>query len=214
MDLVNDAVDLEPELELVVEAPAGWVVLDRDDAVDADEHALAVHRSLAEDLVHAGGRVDPAAVDAAARTLAAVTRTARDLLRGRGGLAFAHVGHPEVPTALWLDVLARPEHDFAAWADHRFDVEIPAADPRCEVHAVDLPAGPARRVRSTTVPDDVGAPVAEGVDVLVRPDRAPGRVVLSSRWTALAHGDLLAGLVDAFARTVRVRSVPAGGTRP
>ena len=206
---VDDAV----ELELVVEAPAGWVAINLDEDFDAQEYALAVHRFLAEDLELAGEAVDRAAVDAAAAPLAALTRWARDLVRDRGGVAFAYVGHPEDPTPVWLDVLARPEDDFTAWAEERFGVGIPAVDPRADVREVVLPAGPALRVRSVVVPQEGESPVTEGVDVLVRPDGVPGRVVLSSTWVALAHGDQLAALVDEFADTVRVRVVPPGEHR-
>lgn len=72
---------------------------------------------------------------------------------------------------------------------------------------VDLPSGPAIRVRSKRVEehDPTGqGTIMEGVIHAIRPPGFDGAAILTMTWTALQLGDKLAEMADAIARTVRV----------
>jgi hypothetical protein len=128
----------------------------------------------------------------------------------RSGLAF----YPKSADGMvaMLDVMS-----FAPDRDHRvltLDLlaEIyarPAADTVGDVHStrVDLPGGPAIRVRSMRVeePDPTGhGTIMEGVTHAIRPPGFDSAVVATMSWTALQLGDELAEMADAIAQTIRV----------
>jgi hypothetical protein len=76
-----------------------------------------------------------------------------------------------------------------------------------ETSRVDLPSGPAIRVRSKRIeePNPTGQGIlTEGVTYAIRPPGFDSAVVTTMTWTALQLGDRLAAMADAIAKTVRV----------
>jgi hypothetical protein len=71
----------------------------------------------------------------------------------------------------------------------------------------DLPSGPAIRVRGKRVeePDLSGlGTIREELTYAIRPPTLTNALVVTMSWTALQHGDKLAEMADAIARTIRV----------
>ena len=76
-----------------------------------------------------------------------------------------------------------------------------------ETSKVDLPSGPAVRVRSKRIeePDPAGqGTLVEGVTYAIRPPGFDSAVVTTMTWTVLHMSDQLAAMADAIAKTVRV----------
>jgi len=76
-----------------------------------------------------------------------------------------------------------------------------------ETARVDLPSGPAVRVRGKRVEerDPTGqGTLMEGVTHAIRPPGFDGAVVAIMTWTAIQLGDRLAEMADAIAKTIRV----------
>jgi hypothetical protein len=79
-----------------------------------------------------------------------------------------------------------------------------------ETSEVELPCGPALRVRSKSLdePDEQAQGlVMEEVTHAIRPPGQSDAIVATMTWTALEIGDKLAEMADAIARTIRV--IPA-----
>ena len=76
-----------------------------------------------------------------------------------------------------------------------------------ETSKIDLPSGPAVRVRSKRIeePDPAGqGTLVEGVTYAIRPPGFDSAVVTTMTWTVLHMSDQLAAMADAIAKTVRV----------
>ncbi len=79
-----------------------------------------------------------------------------------------------------------------------------------ETSKVDLPSGPAVRVRGKRIeePDPAGqGTLTEGVIYAIRPPGFDSAVVTTMTWTALQIGDRLADMADAIAKTIRVTAI-------
>ncbi|WP_432506219.1 hypothetical protein [Kineococcus arenarius] len=204
---MNRPAPTDVPLRLAAGPADGWIPLPLDPGVDAHAWALDVLVLLAHELpAHERQALDAERVAASAGHLARVAALAREDCDPDADLAFALVLRPDHPVLAWADIAAGTDPRFVEAVDAAFAGE----DARWTVHSerteVELPAGPAVRLRSVVAPLDPppgAAPHGEGVDHLVRL-RGGGRAVLRSRWTRLAAGDELAAAVDALAATVAV----------
>ncbi|PRY13382.1 hypothetical protein [Kineococcus rhizosphaerae] len=196
------------EVVVEVDAPDGWVLLPLDPGVDALAWALSAHRVL-------GGTLPPEPARAVAAVLAEHVLLARRDLDADLDLALVLVADPDAPALVAADVRAGLDDGFVAAGEEAFahPGRVPAGLTCLDAEAsdVDLPAGPARRVRLVVAEDAPGGRVAESLNLLVRP-AAGGRLVLRARWEALGRSAELAGAVDALARTLAVH--PSGAPRP
>jgi hypothetical protein len=151
----------------------------------------------------------PEAVSERARQLVHLTVGCR-ARHDRSGLAF----YPKSADGMvaMLDVMSfAPDRDNRVITlDLLADIYTrPVADAVGGVYStrVNLPSGPAVRVRSMHVeePDPTGhGTITEGVTHAIRPPGFDSAVVATMSWTALQLGDKLAEMADAIARTIRV----------
>ena len=196
------------DMKIGLSYPPGWVQLPvgTSKKLEGDRQLDAWAQSTASAMLPGGS---PEAVSERARQLVHLTVGCR-ARHNRSGLAF----YPQSADGMvaMLDVMS-----FAPDRDNRVVTlnllaEIyahPAADTVGDVQStqVNLPSGPAVRVRSMRVeePDPTGhGTIMEGVTYAIRPPGFDSAVVATMTWTALQLGDKLAEMADAIARTIRV----------
>lgn len=188
--------------------PPGWIQLPvgTSKKLEGDKQLEAWAKHTASAMLPGAS---PEAVSERARQLVHLTVGCR-ARHDRSGLAF----YPKSTDGMvaMLDVMSfAPDRDNRVITlDLLADIYTrPVADAVGDVYStrVNLPSGPAVRVRSMHVeePDPTGhGTITEGVTHAIRPPGFDSAVVATMSWTALQLGDKLAEMADAIAQTIRV----------
>ena len=196
------------DMRIGLSYPPGWVQLPvgASKQLEGDKDlALWADRTAREMLPGA----PPEATDDRARQLVHLTVSCR-ARKDRSGLAF-YPKNADGMIAL-LDVKSyAPDREnpvvTLGLLEEIYAVRPTDAVGDVESARVDLPSGPAIRVRSRRVEerDPAGqGTLMEGVTHAIRPPGFDGAVVATMTWTALQLGDKLAAMADAIAKTIRV----------
>jgi hypothetical protein len=196
------------DMKIGLSYPPGWIQLPvgTSKKLEGDKQLEAWAEHTASAMLPGAS---PEAVSERARQLVHLTVGCR-ARHDRSGLAF----YPKSADGMvaMLDVMSfAPDRDNRVITlDLLADIYTrPVADAVGGVYStrVNLPSGPAVRVRSMHVeePDPTGhGTITEGVTHAIRPPGFDSAVVATMSWTALQLGDKLAEMADAIARTIRV----------
>lgn len=196
------------DMKIGLSYPPGWIQLPvgTSKKLEGDKQLEAWAKHTASAMLPGAS---PEAVSERARQLVHLTVGCR-ARHDRSGLAF----YPKSTDGMvaMLDVMSfAPDRDNRVITlDLLADIYTrPVADAVGDVYStrVNLPSGPAVRVRSMHVeePDPTGhGTITEGVTHAIRPPGFDSAVVATMSWTALQLGDKLAEMADAIAQTIRV----------
>jgi hypothetical protein len=205
-----DSVTDHPSYRLSFSYPQGWLqlpVLDNAKAWERDKALESWAEQHARTML--GQRASGDTVRQRAAELVRLTVGSRGR-QAMYGLAFYPPGAPGLLAILDAKRVV-PDREFPELtfgALHELYAErTPQTVGDLETSEVELPSGPALRVRGKSLdePDEQEQGIVmERVIHAIRPPYQPDAVVASMTWTALELGDKLAEMADAIARTIRV----------
>lgn len=196
-------------LHIQMAYPPGWVQLPVADSTSTrrDRELDAWAAGKAREML---GQNAPAEdVSQRARDLAELTVACR-IRRDRYGVAYYPPGQPGLIAMLDVKELSPSrEHGQISFGLLHQIYAQPTADTVGDIESseVDLPAGPALRVRRKQVeePDPAGqGTLTESVTYAIHPSGLADAAVMTMSWTSAHVGDELAEMADAIARTIRI----------
>jgi hypothetical protein len=196
------------DMKIALSYPPGWVQLPvrPGKKLERDKELDAWADSAARKML---GGAPSEQVSRRVRDLAELTISCR-ARKDRYGFAFYPPGAQSLVAMLDVNSLASDRENPVITLDlleQIYATVSPDTVGDVDTARVDLPSGPAVRVRSRRVEerDPAGqGTLTEGVIHAIRPPGFDGAVVATMTWTALQLGDKLAAMADAIAKTIRV----------